>query len=437
VTQAGASWPQARRSLAGLVRGRMTTTPGRLRLLGLTIVAAAILAAGVMAAAAAARHAASAAAASQTEPLMVQAEGLYASLSDADATAARTFLIGGAEPAGLRGRYLADLRSASLELATLARRIGGSSEALALVASELPIYSGLVETARANNRQGFPVGAAYLRQASAVMRSQMLPAAGRVYELEAQRLGSDYRSGTASGDLVALVGGAAVLLGLLVLTQLFLTRRTHRVFNVPLAVSTVVLIALGTWAILGMVAEQNALAAAQRQGSDSVQVLAAARILALRAEADDSLALVGRGGSPEDLQDFEVVARVLAPPGGVLGDAATLARRSQTEAATNRLTATFARYRAVHQQIAARETNGDFPGAEALAVGPDATEAPLADRLNSGFVTATATAQRRFAGSARDATSALGGLWLAIPLLVAVSAVLALFGVQARANEYR
>ncbi len=34
------------------------------------------------------------------------------------------------------------------------------------IAADLPVYSGLMETARANNRQGLPVGAAYVRQAS-------------------------------------------------------------------------------------------------------------------------------------------------------------------------------------------------------------------------------------------------------------------------------
>ena len=44
-------------------------------------------------------------------------------------------------------------------------------------------------------------------------------------------------------------------------------------------------------------------------GSDSVQVLSAARILALRAQADESLALVARGGGDQYLTDFDAVAR--------------------------------------------------------------------------------------------------------------------------------
>jgi hypothetical protein len=418
----------------------MTTTPGRLRLLGAIVVCAAILAASVMASAAAARHHAAQTAAIQTEPLMVHADGLYASLSDADATAARTFLIGGLESVGLRQRYLADLHSASAQLATLGRQVGGSADArasVATVATELPVYSGLIEAARANNRQGFPVGAAYLRQASGVMRGQMLHAAGQLYALEAQRLGSDYRAGTSSADLLALVAVGMLLLGVLVLTQLFLAHRTHRMLNLALAAATALLVGLGVLTIVGMVTEQNALVAAQRKGSDSVQVLAAARILALRAQTDESLALIGRGGSPEDLRDFDVAARALAPPGGLLGEATMLAGRSGSRSAIDAVAATFAQSRAVHQQVKSLETNGGFPQAVALAVGPHATEAPLSDRLNSEFATTISTAEHRFATNAHAATSALGGLALAIPLLVAAAAVLALLGLQTRVNEYR
>jgi len=47
-------------------------------------------------------------------------------------------------------------------------------EPLSLDAQQIyrhPIYAGEIETARADNRQGFPLGAAYLREASGLMRS--------------------------------------------------------------------------------------------------------------------------------------------------------------------------------------------------------------------------------------------------------------------------
>ena len=108
------------------------------------------------------------------------------------------------------------------------------------ISTHLPIYSGLIESARANNRQGFPVGAAYLRPASDLMRTQILPAASTLYQVEARRLGGDYASGVSSAAVVVLVVLAVVMLGLLMAVQLYLAALTHRILSVPMAVATLV-----------------------------------------------------------------------------------------------------------------------------------------------------------------------------------------------------
>jgi hypothetical protein len=419
---------------------RAATTPGRLRLLALALVGAAILAGLVMASAVGARRDAAQAVSAQTEPLMVDADVLYASLSDADATAAATFLTGGLEPQVRRRRYLDDLRSASVQLTQLARQAGGLGEAgksVSVVATQLPVYSGLVETARANNRQGLPVGSAYLRQASDLMRQQILPAASQLYALEARRLGSKYGSGTATGDVLALAAAAVVMLALLTLAQVFIARRTHRVFNVALVVSTLVLLGLSAWSLAALGGEQSRLSTAQREGSDSVEVLSAARILALREQADESLALVAHGGSPNYLDDFASVSKVLAPTGGLLGQAEALAKGQGSSSAITRLDTTFAQYQGVHNQVAALEKTGKSDKAVTLAVGSTASEVAVSDRLNSDVAAQIASAQARFTHSAREATSAVSGLALAIPLLVAVAGLLALLGLQQRVGEYR
>jgi hypothetical protein len=425
------------------IRARLTTTPGRLSLAAVLVAVGAIVFGVLAASAVSARHQAAQSVATDTEPLLVAAEGLYASLSDADATAATTFLTGGLEAPVRRERYAGDLRAASAQLATLARQAGSSAQTLAVIrtlATQLPVYSGLVETARADNRQGFPVGAAYLRQSSTLMREQLLPAANRLYDVEARRLSGDYRSGTSAGALVAVIAVTCVMLGLLAAIQVRLARLTHRIFSVPMALATLTVLALGVWAIVGLIGEQNALGRAQRSGSDPVQVLSAARILALRAQGDEGLALVARGGGETSLKDFDVVTRRLGSsgePASLLGEAAAIARRGGSAATIDSLSGSFAEYLAVHRRVVALETNGRFNDAVGLAVGSSAKELLLADALNSGLAQQISAAQRRFAGAAGDATAALGGLWLAIPLLSVLFAALALYGVQQRLGEYR
>ena len=414
-----------------------------MRLAAVLLVFGAIAFGALAASAVSARRQAAHSVATDTEPLLVTAEGLYASLSDADATAATTFLTGGLEAPAQRERYASDLRAASGQLAALARQAGGSTQARAAVqtlATQLPVYSGLVETARASNRQGFPVGAAYLRKASTLMREQVLPAAGQLYEVEARRLSGDYRSGVSAGTLLAVIAVVCAMLGLLAVIQVRLARLTHRVFSVAMALATALVLALGVWMIVGLIGEQNALGRTQRTGSDAVQVLSAARILALRAQGDEGLALVARGGGEVSLRDFDAVTRRLGSPGepaSLLGEAAAIERRSGSAAAIDRLSGTFARYLAVHRRVVALETNGRFNDAVNLAVGSHAQELSLSDALNSNLVQEISAAQRRFASAAGDATSALGGLWLAIPLLSVLFAALALYGVVQRLGEYR
>jgi hypothetical protein len=368
---------------------------------------------------------------------MLEADGLYASLSDADATAATTFLRGGIEPPALRARYLADLRRAGVQLSGLARRVQGSPEAAAAVAevsAQLPIYSGLIDTARANNRQGFPVGAAYLRHGSDLMRNRILPAARRLYALEARRLGDHQRTGTATGGLVAVLLVCVGALAVLVAVEVFVARRTHRVFNVPLVVATVLLAGLTAWVAIAMTSSRSSLARAQREGSDPVQVLSAARILALRAQADESLALVARGGGDQDLADFDTVASVLEPPGGLL---VTASRLAGSNPAVGRLVTTWRALRAEHARVARLESAGRFGDAVQIAVGPGAREAALAGRLDRDLSLAIGAAQERFERAAGDARSALGGLAVGIPLVLVACAALALLGLQQRVNEYR
>ena len=74
-----------------------------------------------------------------------------------------------------------------------------------------------------------------------------------------------------------------------------MTRRSNRVLNVALVTATVVVFVLVVSTVLTFVTAQNALQRAQRNGSDTVQLLSAARILALQAQADDNHALGERG----------------------------------------------------------------------------------------------------------------------------------------------
>jgi hypothetical protein len=406
-------------SVLDWVRERLTTTPGRLILISVLVVVGAVCFGVIATGAEQSRQRAVRAARANTEPLLVEAVHLYTSLSDANATVATGLLAGGVEQPAKRARYLRDVREATESLTALTRQAGASSTAsaaLQTVANRLPLYTGLVETARANNRQGFPIGAAYLRQAASLMTGSMLPAAGQIYRIEAQRLDADYRTGTSTASLVALIVAAVVALGLLLLAQRWVERISRRILNVLMVLGSVALLAVSAWAVIGLVSEQNALATAQRKGSDSVELLSAANVLVSRAQGDLSLALVNRGTDETDPQDFARVKRALTASG--LG---------------TRVGSGFPAYLALAKRVQDLENGGQLQPAINLA--PRAGD--LSDSLSHGLQTRIASAHQRFERSAGDASSALGGLGLAIPLVTTLAAVLVLLGLRQRINEYR
>src|SRR4051812_13035317 len=423
-----------------MTSARLHRTPVRLRLTAAALVIASIALGAIATTAATSRRDAAHSLSGSDEPQLMRGEGIYASLSAADATAATTFLTGGIEPVGRRSQYLRDLDAASAQLTTLARHAGASPDtrtAAATLARQLPVYTGLVEAARANNRQGFPVGAAYLRRASALMRTQLLPAAERLYVVEAERMNRDYRDGTRNFGLIATVVVAAVLLALLVLAQVGLARLTNRILNVPLLMATVLVAALGIWIGVGLSGEQNALAAAQRKGSDSVQLLSASRVLALRAQGDDSLALIGRGSDTTSLEDFDramIALRGKRAGGGLLGEAQRVAERSATAGSLAAVRASLARFERAHAGVAARESRGDYTGAVRTYI---RGELRVARSLDAALESGTRAAQRRFATNADRASSSVRGLHFGIPLLALAIAALAVLGLSQRVREYR
>jgi hypothetical protein len=436
-----------RRSRAAAVldwaRDRLNTTPGRLVLAAFLVVLGAVVCGAVAVSAERSRGQAAQAVRAQTEPVLAQAVTLYTALSGANATATATFLTGGLDPPARRAQYLTQLRTASDALATLTRDVGnspGPRAAVVTVTEQLPVYAGLIESARANNRLGFPVGASYLRQASALLTTTMLPAAQYLYATEAGRLDDDYASGTATGALVAFGLSAAVALVLLLLTQVYVARISRRVFNVPMVLATIVLAGATAWGLVAMSGEQNALARAQRNGSDSVAALSAARVLLSRAQTDESLTLAGRGTDETDPTDFADVMRVLAPTrggGGLLGDIQALEHRTNSDGAAREIAVDFAAYRAQANNILGLAQDGQAATANSEAVAAAADPNSPSDRLSAALTARTNAAQQRFATSASDATSSLTGLAVGIPLLIVLSALLAVLGLRQRLGEYR
>lgn len=174
----------------------------------------------------------------RTEPFANSAQNLYGALSVADAAAASAFIAGGLEQPEVRDRYSQALGEASSELIAASAGVTDKDEAtsavLTQIATGLPVYSGLVETARANNRSGNPVGAAYLGEASTMMQSSLLPLAEKLYTEQASRVSADQERFTSPPYFA--IGSVVFLLLMTGLAQWYLSRTTRRTLNAVFSV---------------------------------------------------------------------------------------------------------------------------------------------------------------------------------------------------------
>lgn len=406
-----------RQALVRRVTGLARSTPGRLSLIIVLLVVAS-LTSGTLTTLGVIRQAqALEDLSTRSEPLAHAAQEVYRALQDADATAASAFLSGGLEPSRLRERYEADIAQAQ---AALSVATASSPDLTATLSAQLPVYTGLIETARSNNRQGYPVGAAYLREASNLMRTQLLPAAQELYQAETARVArAQDDAGFPIGEvLVAL----AFVIGL-VLTQRYLTRRTNRLLNLGLLVATGAAVLSLLWVTTVSVLVMRDVSDS-RTASQQVDLLAQARIATLTARGDETLTLVTRGAGQVYERNFvETTARL----GSLLDQASGTGDTEAVEQARRH----FGQWKQVHQRIRQADDAGQYNDAVALI------DNPFFDALDQDLVRAIGQARQDFSDEVAVARAALAGTVVGVLVLSLISAVGSTMGLWQRLKEYR
>ncbi|MER0479935.1 hypothetical protein ABR737_16580 [Streptomyces sp. Edi2] len=434
------------------LRAAATTEPGRLRVIGAVLALLVVLFGAVTAWQAADRAAAADDVVERSQPLSADAASIYRSLADADTTAAAGFLAGAKETRATRDRYAADISTASALLVKAAANSSGPSGAGAQIAklnSGLPRYTGLVETARANNRQGLPLGGAYLRYANEQMRTELLPAARALYDAQTDRLTADY--GAAGARPWYAVAAGVVALAALGWAQRRHYRRTNRVFNRGLLAATAASVVVLVWLVAGHSVARTGLTGSYEHGARSLRVLNEARIDALQARADENLTLVARGAvlthGQEDFYEAGFRSRMayLAGGGGPgaasaksrLGAALALADDEAGRRPVRAALTGVRQWQARHGKARTADEKGDYPQALAKVIGPDGSTGESFDRVAAGLQQALVHEQAEFRSAADAGRRALDGLPVGAGLLAASAAVGAVLGIGRRLAEYR
>jgi hypothetical protein len=421
----------------------LSTTPGRLRLLlaGLVLLS---LAWGALAAFTASQYSGAVASiATVREPLSLDALQIYRRLSDANDAATTAFLTGGLEPAAAQQRYLADLTTAETGLEDAVARggagHGATAEDLRTLATDVRLYDGEVQTARADNRIGLPLGAAYLREASGLMRGTLLVKAKALYAAENASLHGT--SGHATGlPLIGVTGAAGLaVIGVLCLASRWLGRRTNRVVNLGLlAAGAAVVVSLG-WLAVAYAGGRGDLLDAQARGSATVEALAQVGIAVQEAHADESLTLIDNTGDDAYETDYGAKKSALGPGSGTLLDAAVTAARGTPAAADVAATVRDAQtWFAAHTQVRSLDNHGHHDTAVASVLGstPDSARGAFV-RLSADIAAGTTRDQAVFDTTARSASGAYAGLEPGLLVAALIMAAGCAWGISRRLAEYR
>ncbi|MFI0524683.1 MAG: hypothetical protein ACH37H_01145 [Ilumatobacteraceae bacterium] len=353
---------------------------------------------------------------------LIAVQDVQVRLVHADSIARENYLRGGIEDAAKRATYETELAAVSDGLVAVGNRVLPDDAAmLAAVSAQLTRYSGLIEQARANNRQGFPVGAAYLRTAND-LATTMVASLRDVQSSLRSQVNDNLDGADTAGLWLHLTGWP--LLVLLLTGGGWVAFRFRRLLNVPLAVAAGVTLLL---LVIGGSMQGSAMSDAENATGSSLQaadLAAQARSAAFEAHAQESSTLIARGSGGLDLAwqaSAATAASALARMCIITGDCT--------------LVGTFGSYAEAHDAVRASDDAGDWDGARAASLDGEAAIAFAAfDEASSA---AAASLGAEAASAMSSAADGLAVLRVVLFLAGLSVAALVLVGYGQRLREYR
>jgi len=356
---------------------------------------------------------------------LVRIQAIHTNLVSANADATNAFLVGGLEPADQRQHFVDSMATAAGLISAAATAQPADSDALGALNKTLVTYEGLIEQARANNRQGLPIGSQYLKDANAVLQNDSLPIVQALVDANEQRVNTEF-DGISYGTIWVLVGGVLSLV-IFGVTLFWLARRSHRYVNVPIA-GGAALILLTT--IIGAAALSSAAGNAKDTRAEAYSktlALSRARIAAYDARSNESLTLIARGSGDAFDKAYN--------------DAAKVVDEQLSKASTDGLKELWTDYTQVHGEVRKADTGGNWDNAVAMAVGKTDDESKSSvktfgtfDQNSAEQLQSTSDAVSGELNDARNGLPPIG--WLGLPIGIA-AALLVAWGMSQRLEEYR
>ena len=357
----------------------------------------------------------------------------------ADAIASSSYLRSGLEDPAQRTAYLDEIGKAGDGLVAVSAQANAAdlvqlSEASRLLGS----YVGLVEQARANNRQGFPVGATYQRQANAIVSNNdpdtpdIVSSLRSVEASQRNQINDSLATAHRAGVWMQLTGWFLLLA--LVLVSWWMSRKFRRIVNVPIAVGAVLLLLL---LLIGGATQSSS--AGDADDAVGTQLASAddagqARAAGFEARSQEALALINRGNGAANEANWQVQNDIVTQ---------VFSRQlGSDEFLSNRAGDAYKQYADGHVEIRALDNGGNWDEAVAVSLGqqqtPNGIDVPSVfdtfdDNVGKIIVAEGANASSLLS----DAVSPLRSLRNIVFVAGLIVAVLAALGCGQRMKEYR
>ncbi|QPK83050.1 hypothetical protein G7Y29_09435 [Corynebacterium qintianiae] len=421
----------------------LTTTPGQIVTVML-ILTLALVAAGVsMSQSMAARQQSMDVLVNSTEPMSNSAHTLITSLSQADTIATTTFV----QP-GISSEYDMNLFMESVDAAVVAANqvlegtveSGGTDEeirsSVLQIQRDIPVYAGLMERAKTNQRMGNPVSVAYMSSGSNIMRERMLGNASRLFDLTRGQV-ADEMERLSRPQWVPLSGLVAALF-FLVLAQIWLWRVFRRRLNRGFLAATVMMVTAILWASAANYAVWQSGQVAFDRAAEPWEELTTARIDAQETRTDEIFALLRRQSVTDADTTFENTYQSVSR---ALDTASASTSESTDPAVVDAARAALEQWNVAHSDLVRTLGDGQFDRAVEVLTAPNPDDGvPSSTRAYTQLDNALSTLigqsrqdMREFIDASLDATKAVS---TAVLLLTTLSVLAIWLGIRRRLGEY-
>lgn len=285
------------------LRRFLSTTPGKLIIVTVSLLVLTIVLGGIAVNAAHERQQGLEQLLIETEQSAHASQQLYSSLSLTNTTATTQFLTS-SESDTVTRQYETAIQnasraaiSASSVSSTLPRE---DAELLSRINALLPRYASLIGQATAESNMRNPMASIHASEAQQIMRDNLLPAAERLYLNRYTEIANAQQ--TWARPLIGAIVSILVLLGVLVGVQVWLSYITRRRFNGGLMATTGMVIVSLLWV---MVSSTITFTTAEPGVEPLSEILTRARITSQQTRSNEMIALAeSNAGSAIDSTNF-------------------------------------------------------------------------------------------------------------------------------------